>query len=151
MNPFFLCMWRGRAELIFRFRGYGVQYWKGAALLRARKASAFAFTVGNNPRLQRSRTCEITEGLSWAPHADICVSRIVTTKKLTVASALSKFRLTKQPLGSPRAAFGKRGRVVQCSRLLIGLALCGHEGSNPSASASQQTNTNLSLQRKAKF
>lgn len=58
---------------------------------------------------------------------------------------------TMQPLEIPRAAIGTRGRVVECSRLLIGQTGQGHEGSNPSASASFKKDSTTSRKRKAKL
>src|SRR5688500_6787856 len=105
-------------------------FFNGAALFRTRKFRTLATKVRNQPSLQRSRiqknadSCASQYAMYPVPNQSL--SRVVLggneiwRKRLTADFTGCSLLPTKQPLGIPRAEFGKRGRVVECSRLLIG-------------------------------
>jgi hypothetical protein len=71
--------------------------------------------------------------------------------RLQASSDRATLLITKQPSGLPRAEFGTRGRVVECSRLLIGQTCRGSRGFESLRVRISRKGSKLSPKRKGYF
>lgn len=148
----------------------GARSFNGAMLLRAWKMMIRITMHPNQPELQRShalanmeKSCcshpnshsneksqsSSQDGSGVNCHSLFMKGFIFSKKNLNNSLFSATHAPTKQPLEIQGLHIGKRGREVECSRLLIGQTVQGHEGSNPSASASSEKDIHFSPKGKA--
>ena len=135
--------WCSQDEVSTRVRGFSRRF-NGAAPVRVRRMMTLATMHQSQPELQRGRAwvsavkLQLTATVPSARRLATCFSGWMWWIKGGVVK-IAKIRClgqvfalvsppTKQPLGFPEAAFGTRGREVECSRLLIGQTCLGSRG-----------------------